>query len=70
LTPQLCRYAVLVAALAQARQAGREFTDEAAALEAAGYAPRVVLGRRDNLKITRPEDLALAAAVLASQEAE
>lgn len=69
-TPQLGRYAVLVAALAQAQQSGREFTDEAAALEAAGYSPRVVLGRRDNLKITRPEDLALAAAVLASQEAE
>jgi 2-C-methyl-D-erythritol 4-phosphate cytidylyltransferase len=29
-----------------------------------------VPGRRDNLKITRPEDLALAAAVLAAQEAE
>lgn len=70
LTPQLCRYAMLVAALAQARQSGREFTDEAAALEAAGHVPRVVLGRRDNLKITRPEDLALAAAVLAAQEAE
>lgn len=70
LTPQLCRYAMLVAALAQAARAGREFTDEAAALEAAGHAPLVVPGRRDNLKITRPEDLALAAAVLASQEAE
>lgn len=70
LTPQLCRYGILVAALAQAAGAGREFTDEAAALEAAGHAPRVVPGRRDNLKITRPEDLALAAAVLASQEAE
>ncbi|MGE3297623.1 MAG: 2-C-methyl-D-erythritol 4-phosphate cytidylyltransferase [Porticoccaceae bacterium] len=70
LTPQLCRYAMLVAALAQARQSGCEVTDEAAALEAAGHVPRVVLGRRDNLKITRPEDLALAAAVLAAQEAE
>ena len=70
LTPQLGRYAVLVAALAQAQQSGCAFTDEAAALEAAGYSPRVVPGRRDNLKITRPEDLALAAAVLASQEAE
>lgn len=70
LTPQLFRYGMLVDALAQARQSGREVTDEAAALEAAGYAPRVVPGRRDNLKITRPEDLALAAAVLASQEAE
>jgi 2-C-methyl-D-erythritol 4-phosphate cytidylyltransferase len=70
LTPQLCRYDVLTAALVQAQATGCKFTDEAAALEAAGYAPRVVMGRRDNLKITRPEDLALAAAVLASQEAE
>jgi 2-C-methyl-D-erythritol 4-phosphate cytidylyltransferase len=29
-------------------------------MEAAGYAPRLVAGRADNLKITQPEDLALA----------
>ena len=35
-------------------------TDEAAAMEAAGFAPRLIEGRADNLKITRPEDLTLA----------
>ena len=34
--------------------------DMAAAMEAAGYAPRLIEGRADNLKITRQEDLALA----------
>ncbi|HEX4881857.1 MAG TPA: 2-C-methyl-D-erythritol 4-phosphate cytidylyltransferase [Porticoccaceae bacterium] len=67
-TPQLCRYGVLVAALAEAQRRGREITDEAAALEAAGLQPRVVHGRRDNIKITWPGDLALAAAILAAQE--
>jgi len=65
-TPQLCRYGALVAALAAA--GGAAITDEAAALEAAGHRPRVVPGRRDNIKITWPADLALAAAILAAQE--
>ena len=39
-------------------------TDEAAALEAA-VSPRLIEGRADNLKITRPEDLALAEFYLA-----
>jgi 2-C-methyl-D-erythritol 4-phosphate cytidylyltransferase len=36
-------------------------TDEAAAMDLAGYHPRVVRGHTDNIKITVPEDLALAA---------
>lgn len=67
-TPQLCRYGVLLAALTQARRLPAEFTDEAAALEAAGLQPRVVPGRSDNLKITWPGDLELATAILATQE--
>jgi 2-C-methyl-D-erythritol 4-phosphate cytidylyltransferase len=35
-------------------------TDEAAAMELAGYRPRLVRGHADNLKITVPSDLALA----------
>ncbi|MNR49549.1 2-C-methyl-D-erythritol 4-phosphate cytidylyltransferase [compost metagenome] len=34
-----------------------KITDEASALEWAGHAPRLIEGRADNLKITRPEDL-------------
>lgn len=67
-TPQLCRYGALVAALTAARRAGWNITDEAGALEAAGLQPRVVPGRRDNIKITWPDDLALAAAIFAAQE--
>jgi 2-C-methyl-D-erythritol 4-phosphate cytidylyltransferase len=32
-------------------------TDEASAVEWLGQAPRLVEGRADNLKVTRPEDL-------------
>lgn len=56
-TPQMFRLAALRRALADALAAGAAITDEASALEWAGQAPRLVEGRADNLKITRPEDL-------------
>ena len=56
-TPQMFRFAALHRALADALVAGVTITDEASALEWAGQAPRLVEGRADNLKITRPEDL-------------
>jgi 2-C-methyl-D-erythritol 4-phosphate cytidylyltransferase len=64
LTPQMFRLRLLREALVAAHAAGREPTDEAQAIEWAGYSPRLVAGRADNLKITSPADLALAAAVL------
>lgn len=69
LTPQGFRYGLLCRALREARAQGLVVTDEASAVEALGQAPRLVAGRRDNLKITHPEDLALAALVLAAQAA-
>ena len=66
-TPQGFRVGLLRRALAVARAQGLSVTDEASAVEALGLAPRLVTGRRDNLKITHPEDLALAAHVLAAQ---
>jgi 2-C-methyl-D-erythritol 4-phosphate cytidylyltransferase len=60
LTPQMFRLEMLHAALRAVLARGLLVTDEAAAMEAAGFAPRLVEGRADNLKITRPEDLALA----------
>ena len=56
-TPQMFRFAALHHALADALVAGAAITDEASALEWAGQAPKLVEGRADNLKITRPEDL-------------
>ncbi|MHB0775704.1 2-C-methyl-D-erythritol 4-phosphate cytidylyltransferase [Halomonas sp. WWR20] len=68
LTPQGFRYGLLRDALISARRRGIEITDEASAVEALGLAPRLVPGRRDNLKITHPEDLSMAARILAAQQ--
>lgn len=67
LTPQGFRYGLLNQALSKAAASGVAVTDEASAVEALGQAPRLVPGRRDNLKITHPEDLALAGMILAAQ---
>jgi 2-C-methyl-D-erythritol 4-phosphate cytidylyltransferase len=64
LTPQLFRYGLLRRALMLCLTHGREVTDEASAVEALGLRPLLVTGRADNIKVTRPEDLRLAAAVL------
>jgi 2-C-methyl-D-erythritol 4-phosphate cytidylyltransferase len=64
-TPQLFCVGSLRAALASGALA--ELTDEASAMERAGHAPRLVNGSSGNLKVTLPEDLVLAAAVLRAQ---
>ncbi len=56
-TPQMFRLGELQRALADALLAGVVITDEASAMEWAGHAPRLIEGRGDNLKVTRPEDL-------------
>ena len=43
-------------------------TDEASAVEALGLAPRLVPGSERNIKVTYPEDLALAELILARAE--
>jgi 2-C-methyl-D-erythritol 4-phosphate cytidylyltransferase len=69
-TPQRFRLDALRAALGAALAAGGEPTDEAQAMEHAGFRPRLVAGRRDNLKITVPQDLPLAECLLAAQAAQ
>lgn len=61
LTPQLFPLMLLRDCLTRALNEGATITDEASALEYGGYAPLLVPGRSDNIKVTRPEDLALAA---------
>lgn len=56
-TPQMFRFAALHHILADALVAGVAVTDEASAMEWAGLFPRLIEGRADNLKVTRPEDL-------------
>lgn len=68
-TPQQCRYGFLRDAL-EATLGDPSITDEASALEKSGVPVRVVQGRPDNIKITWPQDLGLAAAILDSQAKE
>lgn len=59
LTPQMFRLQALTDALEAALADGVAVTDEASAMEWRGHAPRLVAGRSDNIKVTRPEDLLL-----------
>ena len=56
-TPQMFRLGALHRALADSLVSDVVITDEASAMEWAGHAPRLIEGRSDNLKVTRPEDL-------------
>ncbi|WP_036772731.1 2-C-methyl-D-erythritol 4-phosphate cytidylyltransferase [Photorhabdus australis] len=60
LTPQLFPLMLLRDCLSKALSQHVNITDEASALEYCGYQPVLVNGRSDNIKVTRPEDLALA----------
>lgn len=60
LTPQMFRLGALHQAISQALADGFLVTDEASAMEHAGHEPRLIEGRADNIKVTRPEDLAVA----------
>jgi 2-C-methyl-D-erythritol 4-phosphate cytidylyltransferase/2-C-methyl-D-erythritol 2,4-cyclodiphosphate synthase len=64
LTPQVFGFAQLRRALQDASQAGVAVTDEAQALERAGLRPKLVRGSPFNIKVTRVEDLELAAGIL------
>jgi len=67
LTPQLAPLGVLIKAIETSIEDGVNITDEASALEHVGLAPKMVAGRPSNIKITRPEDLALAGMYLSNQ---
>lgn len=60
LTPQFFSAHLLREAIEQGIAEGETITDEASAMELAGFRPHLVVGRADNIKITRPEDLPLA----------
>ncbi|MCB5183964.1 2-C-methyl-D-erythritol 4-phosphate cytidylyltransferase [Methylobacillus gramineus] len=66
-TPQMFRYEILQRAL---QLAGGAPTDEAQAVEALGLKPRLVVGQLRNLKITYPQDLKIAEAILLADAKE
>ena len=68
-TPQMFRAGALHAAL-QAKAADHfdGITDEASAMEMAGFSPKLVVGSPHNFKVTYPPDFALAEDLLRSRK--
>jgi 2-C-methyl-D-erythritol 4-phosphate cytidylyltransferase/2-C-methyl-D-erythritol 2,4-cyclodiphosphate synthase len=64
LTPQVFAFAPLRRALQDAARAGIAVTDEAQAMERIGIRASLVCGSPFNIKVTRPEDLKVAAGIL------
>jgi 2-C-methyl-D-erythritol 4-phosphate cytidylyltransferase / 2-C-methyl-D-erythritol 2,4-cyclodiphosphate synthase len=64
LTPQIFACAQLRRALKDAARMGAAVTDEAQAMERIGISPVLVRGSPFNIKVTRAEDLSLAAKIL------
>ena len=67
-TPQMFRFGLLKDSLQQALENNVAITDEASALEWAGYHPKLVESDARILKVTTPEDVALAEFLLKSTE--
>lgn len=65
-TPQVFRYGIIRKAHERARELGVKGTDDALLVERMGYDVRIVPGSRFNIKITTPEDLKMAEAILNS----
>ena len=66
-TPQIARRELLERACRHAHATGFEATDDVALIEHLGAPVRIVPGTPSNLKITRPDDVPLAAALLARE---
>lgn len=69
-TPQAARTSLLKEAYVAAGQAGFTATDEASLLEKINVPVKVVEGSEKNIKITRPEDLRLAKAILMENQVD
>lgn len=63
-TPQMFRAGLLTLSLQQPGS----YTDEASAVEAAGFQPKLVEGDSSNFKVTYPQDLLLAELLLAAKK--
>lgn len=68
LTPQMFKLNLLIQAINHAEVKGLPITDDASAMELAGYSPLLVEGHEDNIKITRPFDLTLATLYMKEQD--
>lgn len=67
-TPQVFRYGLLRDALHDAARRAVTVTDESMAMELAGHKPLLIPGSADNIKITVPEDIAMAEFLLSRRQ--
>ena len=67
-TPQVFRFEILRRAYRATGSQHLEVTDDVSAAEAIGVATRLVENLLPNLKITLPQDLALAEAILKTRQ--
>lgn len=67
-TPQVFRFTTLMQALDQAKQDGFSGTDDASFVEHYGGKIKVISGSYKNIKITTPEDLAIAEVFIAQPD--
>ena len=63
-TPQVFEHGLILGALEKAVAEGAELTDDCSAVERLGMPVRLTAGSYENLKLTTPEDIALAESIL------
>jgi 2-C-methyl-D-erythritol 4-phosphate cytidylyltransferase len=69
-TPQAFRLSLIMEAHEEAKKAGYLGTDDASLVERLGRPVKILEGDYRNIKLTTPEDLLFAEAILASRIAE
>lgn len=66
-TPQMFRYGVLIKSVLTQQNYVESFTDESSAVEKMGLKVKILAGNRSNIKVTYPEDIVLAKALLTAK---
>ena len=69
-TPQVFRRSLYADAMALAAEQGRDYTDDCQLVEALGLQVTMTAGDYSNIKLTTPEDFAIAEALLSEQRKE
>lgn len=69
-TPQTFKYELILKAYEKAEEEAFYATDDTMLYERLGYSVKMVEGGYDNIKITTPEDLLLAANILNSRRSK
>lgn len=63
-TPQIFNFAIYQEAMRRVEKSGADYTDDCQLVEAAGGKVKMVVGDYSNIKITTPDDIALAEMIL------